>query len=88
MVNPAVTPCDPLNLTPFFRSVELTESVDAATQHGMLRLTALGYQLLANTVRNYLYSVLRTQSVLPLISFKPRHLERCANPIDITSIKS
>lgn len=55
MVNPgrqciAVTPCDPLNLTPFFRSVELTESVDAATQHGMLRLTALGYQLLANTV--------------------------------------
>jgi hypothetical protein len=41
----AVTPCDPLNLTPFFRSVELTNSVDAATQHGMLKRTALGYQL-------------------------------------------
>jgi hypothetical protein len=46
----AVTPCDPLNLTPFFRSVELTNSVDAATQHGMLRRIALVYQLLSNII--------------------------------------
>jgi hypothetical protein len=29
-----VTPCDPLNPAPFFRSVELRVSVDAAIQHG------------------------------------------------------
>lgn len=37
----AVTPRDPLNLTSFFRSVELTNSVDAATQYGTSRRTAL-----------------------------------------------